>query len=237
MIPAEKYIKEEERLLDLKSYSILDTLRDMDHDNLTVLAAEICETPISLISLVDEDRQWFKSRNGIKFTQTPRDHAFCAHAINDPENIFIVPDARTDDRFFDNPIVTGEPYVVFYAGMPLVSDAGMPFGTLCVIDHKPKMLTDRQIELLSILSNQVMNLFKLRKNQILLENSLKLIEDKNNELEKFAYIAAHDIKSPLIGISGQSELFLSKYSAILDNEGKTILGNIKNATFKAPEID
>src|SRR3954469_4554486 len=141
MIKPEKYKSEEERIKSLESYSILDTLPEMDFDNLTSIAAEICGTPISLVTFVDEERQWFKSRFGLDTHETHRDYAFCAHAINMPNDIFIVPDSREDVRFFDNPIVTGDPHVIFYAGVPLITEKGMPLGTLCVIDQMPRELT------------------------------------------------------------------------------------------------
>ena len=135
MIAPKEFSKETERLQELDSFSILDTLPEIDYDNLTAIAAEICGTQISLISLVDNKRQWFKSHHGLGATETPKEFAFCAHAINDPGSPLIVQDARRDERFSDNPLVTGEPNVIFYAGVPLVSDAGLPLGTLCVITN------------------------------------------------------------------------------------------------------
>ncbi|MFK7926244.1 MAG: GAF domain-containing protein, partial [Bacteroidia bacterium] len=162
-------INEEERIADLISYSVLDTLPEIDYDNLTALASEICNTPISLISLVDVERQWFKSHHGIDLEETPREVSFCAHAILEPNKVFIVEDLREDIRFTNNPFVVGEPNVVFYAGIPLNTEDGNPLGTLCVIDTEPKTLSKSQINALYILSNQVVNLLKLRKSQINLE--------------------------------------------------------------------
>lgn len=232
MIEPKEHHKERERLKDLESYSILDSLSEVDYDNLTAIAAEICGTPISLISLIDDKRQWFKSHHGLAATETPREYAFCAHAINDPENVFIIQDARRDDRFHDNPLVTGEPYVIFYAGVPLISEEGLPLGTLCVIDHKPKLLSQNQLHSLSALSNQVMNLLKLRKNKILLEQALMNLEEKNQELERFAFIAAHDLKSPLIGISGMAQLFSDEYGSKVDEEGQEMLELIISSSDK-----
>ena len=219
MIAAKEHNNEKERQKNLESYSILDTLPETDYDNLTAIAAEICGTPISLISLIDNKRQWFKSHHGLDATETPREYAFCAHAINNAENVLIVQDARKDERFFDNPLVTGDPHVIFYAGVQLISD-DLPLGTLCVVDHKPHLLSQSQIGSLKALSNQVMILLELRKNKKLLEETIINLGEKNQELERFAFIAAHDLKSPLIGISSVVQIFSEAYSTILDDEGK-----------------
>lgn len=228
----EIYHNEKIRLKELNSFSILDTLPAKDYDNITALAAEICGTPISLISLIDDRRQWFKSHHGLGVSETPKEYAFCAHAINDPKNIFIVEDARLDSRFYDNPLVTGNPHVIFYAGVPLNSDNGMPLGTLCVIDHKPKILNESQLRSLSALSNQVMSLLNLRRNKALLEKALIDLEEKNNEIERFAFIAAHDLKSPLIGVSSMTKLFSEEYGVQIDAEGQNMLNLIESSTDK-----
>ncbi len=209
---------EQERLKDLESYSILDTLPENEFDEITLIASQICSTPISLISLVDEKRQWFKSHHGLDATQTPREVAFCAHAINDSENVFTIPDSRLDERFHDNPLVIGKPNVIFYTGVPLVSSKGNALGTLCVIDNKPKQLDDSQIKSLSALAAQVVRLFELRKNKRLLENTKNELELKNKELEQFAHVAAHDIKSPLNNITSLTELLVNEYSSSFDEE-------------------
>ena len=189
----ELYDLEYERLSALKSYSILDTVSEKDYDEITAIASEICQTPISLISFVDEKRQWFKSSHGLEVGETPREHAFCAHAIHTPFVPFVVTDAWKDERFFDNPLVTGEPGVVFYAGVPLNTTKGLPLGTLCVIDHKPRKLSEKQMSSLKALSNQVVNLLELRRKTMQLEQA-------NQELYHFAKLAAHDIKTPLNNI-------------------------------------
>ena len=141
--------KEElERLNSLRSYLVLDSESDKEIDCLTELASEICETPISLVSLVDSDRQWFKSKVGLQASETSRDIAFCAHAIVQSEEMFIIEDATKDDRFFDNPLVVNAPLVIFYAGVVLKSDTNYPLGTLCVIDNKPRKLNEKQIRAL-----------------------------------------------------------------------------------------
>ena len=220
MIEPIDHISEKERLRLLDSYSILDTLPEKDYDDLTTLAAQICGTHISLVSLLDDKRQWFKSHFGLGATETPKEYAFCAHAINDEDEIFIIPDARKDERFHDNPLVSGEPHVIFYAGVPLKNKEGLPLGTLCVIDDKPKNLTNDQIKSLKALSHQVMNLLDLRKSKSGLETSLENIKCKNQALEKFALVAAHDIKSPLNNIVSLSSLYLKENEKNLDGDQK-----------------
>lgn len=232
----ENYYKEKERLEALKSYSILDTIPESDFDNITAIAAEICNTPISLISLVDDKRQWFKSHYGLTVNETPRELSFCAHAINHPDNIFTVNDARLDERFYDNPFVVHEPKVIFYTGIPLVGDDEYPLGTLCVIDVKPRILTDGQKNSLKALSNQVLNLLKLRKvNRLLEETQLKL-KEKNDDLENFAYIAAHDIKGPLMNISTMCNLLLKNYGTKIDEEGREMVELITESSERLGDL-
>jgi GAF domain-containing protein len=150
------------RLAALKEYHILDTETEQSYDDITALAAHICKVPIAMISLVDEVRQWFKSRLGVEQQQTPRAVAFCAHAIlqNKP---FIVKDATKDRRFADSALVRGEPHIRFYAGIPLINPEGLALGTLCVVDHQPRRLSAEQQKALQALSRQVMALLELRR--------------------------------------------------------------------------
>ncbi len=152
---------ETERLARLRAYKILDTKPEERFDELTKLAALICGVPISLISLIDTDRQWFKSKFGLSLEETPRAQAFCTHAIMQPE-MFVVPDATQDERFARNPLVTGDLHVRFYAGAPLAARDGHLLGTLCVIDHEPHTLTDAQKEALAILGRLVIANIELR---------------------------------------------------------------------------
>jgi signal transduction histidine kinase len=219
----------EDRLKALASYSILDTLPEEDYDNLTAIAASICGTPISLVSLIDDRRQWFKSRHGLSVSETPVEYAFCAHALNNPDQIFTVHDARTDNRFKNNPLVTGQPHVIFYAGVPLIGEGGFPLGTLCVIDHEPRALSDEQLKALNALSRQVMNLLELRRSGNLLEKALNSLKEKNSDLERFAFIAAHDLKTPLINISSMGKLFLKLYQHVIDEKGLEMVEMITGA--------
>jgi signal transduction histidine kinase len=191
---------EKQRIETLRHYSILDGIQMNEYDDITRLTAYICNTPISLVTLVDETRVWFKSHYGIEENSAPRDIAFCAHAINDPEKMMIVPDSRIDERFFDNPFVNGDANIVFYAGIPLVTSEGDALGTLCVLDRQPRKLDDKQIEAIKLLSKQVIRLFEARKNTKLLKLKMLELEQHNKALHDFARVAAHDIKSPLYNI-------------------------------------
>lgn len=162
---------EVERLRALRSYKILDTKPEERFDELTQLAALICGVPISLISLIDADRQWFKSRFGLDVEETPRAQAFCTHAIMQPD-MFVVPDATKDERFAHNPLVTGDLNIRFYAGAPLAARDGHVLGTLCVIDHVPHTLTDAQKEALKLVGRLVIANFELRRDLQELKNAL-----------------------------------------------------------------
>ena len=173
--------RETERVRLLHAYAVLDTPAEAAFDELAALAAQICGTPISLVSFVDEDRQWFKAHHGLAATETPRAVAFCAHALDRPDELLIVPDATRDPRFLDNPFVKGDPGIRFYAGVPLTAPSGDALGTLCVIDRKPRQLTSDQQNALRVLARQVMAQLELRRilqettlNQTRLENSQRI---------------------------------------------------------------
>ncbi len=221
--------RESERIESLKSYFVLDTESEEEIDSLTQLASEICETPISLVSLIDEDRQWFKSKIGIDVNEASRDLAFCAHAINETDELLVIEDARIDKRFFDNPFVTNAPSVIFYAGVVLKSDQNLPLGTLCVIDHAPRKLSDKQIGSLKIISKQIMNLLNYKKSIRKQEELRVRLLQKNHELESFASIAAHDLKSPLSNIMSAATIFSETYASQLDTQGKLLIDSIEKS--------
>ncbi len=164
---------EAQRLEALRRYEILDTIPEQAFDDLTLLAAHICGVPIALISLIDADRQWLKSKVGMAMAETSRDIAFCAHAIFQTE-LLIVPDALRDERFADNPLVTAPPNIRFYAGAPLVTSEGYGLGTICVLDSAPRELTPGQKEALSALGRQVMALLEARRQSV----ELALLNEK-----------------------------------------------------------
>lgn len=190
--------EESARLEDLLNYELLDTEAEQSLDELTQLASDICQAPISLISLVDESRQWFKSKVGLDADETDREVAFCSHAILQDE-VFEVCNALDDERFFDNPLVTSDPSIRFYAGAPLVTKRGLPLGTLCVIDSKPRKLNESQLRALKTLSRQVVRQLELR-----LYN--RQLQRMSKESERFYAILAHDLRSPFNAVLGLSRV-------------------------------
>ncbi|WP_114749339.1 sensor histidine kinase [Pleomorphovibrio marinus] len=209
---------EKARLRELDAYNIIEAAKEDDFDFLTAMAAQICGTKISLITLVTVDKQYFLSHHGLEIKESSKDYSFCAHAINNPEEPFIVEDARTDVRFFDNPYTTGYPHVIFYVGIPLVNSNGFPLGSLCVIDDKPGKLDDEQLLKLKHLARQTVKLLELRRSQIELKEA-------NEGLEQFAYVAAHDLKEPLRGITNYLSIFKKKYSERLDKKAHFYIDN------------
>lgn len=201
-----------ERLNDLRSYEILDTLPENEYDEITFLASQICGTPISLISLIDENRQWFKSRHGVALEETPRDQSFCGYALKDQDKIMIVRDSRNDERFHDNPLVLGDPNIVFYAGIPLVTPKGNSLGTLCVIDNVPRELDQAQITALKALGNQLEKLLEYRISLYKLNNSEKRLKEINATKNKLFSIIAHDLRGPIGGIKSLLELLISNFN-------------------------
>ena len=221
---------ESERLATLQSYQILDTLPEQEYDDIVAIASHICGTPIALVSLVDANRQWFKARVGVDVDQTDRDAAFCAHAILNHTEVLDVPDATEDPRFADNPLVTGEPHIRFYAGSPLVTPDGVALGTLCVIDSQRRELTTIQRESLRALGRQVTALLELRRRTSHLEFYRKELERSNRDLQEFAYIASHDLKEPLRGIGNLVDFLIEDHGDELSEEATDRIRSVKRLT-------
>ena len=198
--------QETARLQALRSYDILDSLPELDYDHITSLASHICQTPISLITLVDENRQWFKANHGLAIRETSRQVSFCAHAILNPNEPLLVPDTRQDERFAQNPFVTGEPHVAFYAGVPLIDADGFPLGTLCVIDDKPRQLSPEQLTALKILTHQVANLLAWRKANQALQQSEQRYRTLTADLEAQVLARTQDLKTANDELNKANEL-------------------------------
>lgn len=187
---------ETERLRELRRLNILDSEQEKDFDELVELASIICGVPISLVTLIDTDRQWFKSKKGLDVDSTHRDVSFCGHAIND-DDVFIIENAVADKRFYDNPLVTDDPNIRFYAGMPIKSENGFNLGTLCVIDSKPKKLSEIQIKALKVLGGQASKLIELRDKKNELEIKNEKLESLNHLNNRITSIISHDLKGPI----------------------------------------
>ena len=188
------------RLRVLADYNIMDTLSEQAFDDFAKLASSICGTPIALITLLDEQRQWFKANYGLDVSETPRSQAFCAHAIMDPSDVMTVEDATVDQRFATNPLVTGDPNIRFYAGAPLVTPTGEALGTLCVIDREPRTLTETQREALTILSRQIIVQLELRR-------SIEVLEEAVLDQEKYVEMMQEyqrDIEKVRVQLESQS---------------------------------
>jgi len=175
---------ESARLAALNRYAILDSEPEQSFDDLVSLAAHICQVPMAMLSLVDDHRQWFKSKLGVQVRETPRENSICAHAIQQGD-LFIVPDTLQDARFCENPLVTGEPHIRFYAGTPLINEDGYALGTLCVVDREPRQLDAEQKEAINALGRLALRQMELRMNLQLLKDALndRTREEHARELE------------------------------------------------------
>lgn len=171
-------------LEDLEQYQVLDTLPERDYDDLTALAARLLDAPISLMTFLARDRQWFKSKRGTDVEGSPREESFCAWAVLDPREVMLVEDASTDERFRDNGFVTNAPFIRFYAGAPMVNRAGRPLGTVCVLDVKPRRLDDEERACLQALARQATNLLELRRSVIELEHERDALRSANEDLDR-----------------------------------------------------
>ena len=219
---------EQARIASLKEHKILDTEAEGAYDDLTKIASEICQTPIALVSLVDSERQWFKSRVGLDAPETHRDLAFCAHAILNPE-LFIVNDTFEDERFFDSPLVTGDPKIRFYAGTPLHTEEGLALGTLCVIDREPRDLTKGQAEALAALGRQVEAQLRLRLN-------ITRLEKLNRIKELLLRMVSHDLKNSFNTIIGLSKVLGVKIDSLSKDNIRDVIKQIESSGQRANDL-
>jgi signal transduction histidine kinase len=210
---------ERERLTALEKYNILDTPKEGSFDDLTQLASELCGTPIALMSLIDAERQWFKSSVGLPTPETHRNVAFCSHAILG-DNLFIVPDTLTDERFMDNPLVTSDPHIRFYAGAPLQTPEGLKLGTLCVIDRVPRQLTSFQKSALQVLAKQVeaqlelrLKLKELTKKETEVRAQRDALTRLQHQKEELIEFVVHDLKNPLMVILSNAQFLADGVSS------------------------
>ena len=204
------------RIGALHAYKILDSLPETQYQDIVELASMICGTPIAVVSLVDQDRQWFKAKTGLDAAETTRDIAFCAHAVLNPDELLVVPDATRDPRFADNPLVTGDMQIRFYAGAPLRTSDGVALGTLCVIDRTPRELSSAQAGALSALSRQVMSHLELRHKMLQLEQAQALLQqaEKMASIGQLAAGVAHEINNP-VGFVSSNMGTLNSYAGTL----------------------
>jgi len=216
---ASRHIAEDRRVAALQAYGILDTPREDEFDAIVKVVSTICGTPISVINLIDRERQWFKAEVGLGVRETPLPASICAHAILQP-GLCIVPDTREDRRFADNPLVTGKPHLRFYAGALLETPDGLPLGTICVLDYRPRQLDDSQQALLRLMAQQIMKLIELRRinarerrarkrAEVRAETTSTQLVDAAREAglrEQFIAVLGHDLRNPLAAIKAGIEL-------------------------------
>lgn len=199
------------RLAALRGYGILDTPPEVQFDEITRLIAHVCEVPVALISFVDADRQWFKSHLGLALEETPLDHSICAHAIRQ-DGLFLVPDLSKDARFARSPVVTGGDGFRFYAGAPLKTPEGELLGTLCILDRKPRELTDYQKATLTMLASHVMTILQLRRQTRLLEEARDREEKASRAKDHFLSLLSHELRAPLTPMTLSTSVLLGDAS-------------------------
>jgi len=217
-------------------YHILDTNTESEFEEITLLASEICQTPISVISLIDSEKQWFITGTSIPVTEIPQEISTAKQDVQQPFEPVIVNDLRLDERFSDHPNVIGDPYIVFYAGIPITNELGHSLGTLCVMDNSPRVLSTSQIRSLKILATHVIRLLELKKTHMRLNSLKNDLEIHNEELQEFASVVSHDIKSPLASILLSSEMLRENFGQSIDEENDQLLAVLNRASFKIKNL-
>ncbi|MFI5958675.1 ATP-binding protein [Cryptosporangium sp. NPDC051539] len=223
------------RLAVLRGHDILDTDHEAEFDDIALLAAEICGTPIALVSLVDERRQWFKAHVGIDFRETCRDVAFCAHALAQTD-ILEVPDATTDPRFANNPMVVGEPYIRFYAGAPLRVEGGLSLGTVCVIDREPRVLTPAQRRALRALARHVAAEIELRSYARQKVDVTRRVVELDELKNRILTTVSHELRTPLASIRGYLELLLDDADPLDPQTGRDFLAVMQRNAHRLTQL-
>lgn len=232
MVVQKIQISEEGRLKELHSYEILDTPPEKAFDDVTLLASQICKVPIAYISLIDGERQWFKSTLGVNIKETKREHSICSDAIKKPSEITIIEDVRENELYYNHPFVKSGLGLVFYASCPLVTHNNIAIGTICVMDKKPRKLSLKEKEALQALSRQVINALEFRKLRNKLTKNYQLVKAKNNLLDEFAKNTINHISSPLNAIDMSLEMLKKTSSFSQDETIKKYTSIIKGSTQK-----
>lgn len=225
-------LNEEDRLKALRSYKVLYTKKEEEYNQITYLASYISGMPVSLISLVDDKKVWFKSAHRMDICSSDRNISFCSYAVREKNHTFIINDTKNHTEFKNHPYSKlKENPVVFYAGICLVDKDGFKLGTLCVIDHKPNTISASQLEALKKLAQQVVKLIELHKANYILEDIKSDLEAKNEELKNFAGIVSHDMKMPLANIIVTTDILKAKYANQLDKQAISYLRYLKRSSF------
>ena len=224
---------EVERLEALYRYQI-STLPEKAYNDIIHLAATIFNVPISLISLVDEDKCWFKAKIGIDHSQISRNSTYAAHAINQSSEVMVIEDVLKDERFYDSPLALQDPPVRFYAGTPLVTPDGFAIGTLCIIDKVPRKLSENQIRTLQILAKQIITQFELNLKKEEVDRLNKKLEYANQDLKSFSHAVAHDLRAPVKNIEGLIGLLKGEYQ--FDSLGNELINGLKTASKRMDSV-
>jgi len=226
---------EDARLAVLHGYGILDTEPEPEFDDIALLAAEICDTPVAMVSLVDDERQWFKARVGVDYREGCRDTAFCSHALEQPD-VLEVGDATADPRFSGNPLVLGEPYIRFYAGAPLRVENGVSLGTVCVIDHRPRTLTPSQRRALRALARHAAAEIELRSYARQTADVTRRVVELEELKNRILTTVSHELRTPLSSIRGYLELLLDDSDPLDPQTGRDFLAVVQRNAHRLTQL-